>query len=120
MISSGLAAIQRPRTRFGNISLSSPGFRYLYRFAFDFIPTALQHLCTRLSEIFHPVSFRIEAAENGKEVVVLVELRARFDEESNIEYSKKPEEMLNHLLRREVKKNNNGDECSRIYKGICI
>ena len=46
----------------------------------------------RLANKSQIVDALVEACENGKEVVVLVELRARFDEESNINYSKILEE----------------------------
>ena len=39
-----------------------------------------------------------KASENGKEVVVLVELRARFDEENNIGWSKALEEYGCHVI----------------------
>lgn len=43
----------------------------------------------RLAKISSIASALINAAQNGKEVTVQIELRARFDEESNMRYAKK-------------------------------
>jgi polyphosphate kinase len=41
----------------------------------------------RLAQVSHITSSLINAAKNGKEVTVQIELRARFDEEANIKYA---------------------------------
>ncbi len=43
----------------------------------------------RLAKISHITSSLINAAKNGKDVIVQIELQARFDEASNMEYAKK-------------------------------
>ena len=69
-----------------------PFINLLYEAAKDDSVVSIKMTLYRLANKSQIVDALVEAAESGKEVVVLVELRARFDEESNIVYSKILEE----------------------------
>ena len=68
-----------------------PFLRLLSEAAEDENVISIKMTLYRLAKQSKVVEALIEAAENGKEVVVLVELRARFDEENNIEWSRRLE-----------------------------
>lgn len=70
----------------------TPFIKLLKEAANDDAVVSIKMTLYRLANRSQIIDALVEAAENGKEVVVLVELRARFDEESNIEYSRKLEE----------------------------
>ena len=66
----------------------------------------------RLARESQIVQALVDAAENGKEVVALVELRARFDEQNNIDWSERLEEAGCRIIY--------GFEDYKVHSKICL
>ncbi len=60
--------------------------------AFDPDVTQIKITCYRLADQSKIINALINAVRNGKEVIVMLELRARFEEEANIEWKNRLEE----------------------------
>lgn len=69
-------------------SMTSSFVRLLEESAYDPKVTSIKITLYRLARNSKVISALCSAAENGKDVLVMIELRARFDEENNIEWSK--------------------------------
>jgi len=69
-----------------------PFLKLLHEAAEDPTVVSIKMTLYRVAERSKVIDALVEAAENGKEVVVLVELRARFDESNNIGMSRRLEE----------------------------
>lgn len=75
-----------------------PFLRMLHEAAEDPQVVSIKMTLYRVAERSKIIDALIEAAENGKEVIVLVELRARFDEANNIEMSHRLEDAGCHII----------------------
>jgi len=77
-------------------------FSYIVKFlreaALDPKVKSIKITIYRLAQISHVASSLINAAKNGKKVTVSIELRARFDEEANINYAEQMQDEGVHML----------------------
>lgn len=69
-----------------------PFMKLLKEAVYDSRVVSIKITLYRVAKNSRIVETLIEAAENGKEVVVMIELRARFDEKNNLEWSRRLEE----------------------------
>ncbi len=89
-----------------------PFTNMLYEAARDESVVSIKMTLYRLAKHSKIAEALIEACENGKQVDVLVELKARFDEENNIEWSKRLEEAGCHVIY--------GFENLKVHSKLCL